>query len=191
MPKLRPYRREVHFKPLTRWFVSELDLVQWGGPALRFPLTPDQVEDGDGSVDSPTTRNWVALDGQRMVGHAQLILDHRSGNATLSKVAIAPDRRGQGLAVPMLRAVLKMVFASRDFERTELHVFTWNTPAIRAYERLGFKLEGVRRSSARSADGVRWDTAFMGILRNEWIESSAALDKRALSQAAGTPAPDW
>jgi RimJ/RimL family protein N-acetyltransferase len=191
MLSLGPYRREVHFEPLACWFVSESDLVQWGGPALRFPLTPDQVEGGDGSVDSPTTPNWVALDEQRMVGHAQLILDLRSGNAMLSKVAIAPERRGQGLAVPMLSAVLKMVFASRDFERTELQVFTWNTPAIRAYERLGFKLEGVRRSSARSADGVRWDTAFMGLLRNEWTESSAALDKQALSQAADTPAPDW
>jgi RimJ/RimL family protein N-acetyltransferase len=67
----------------------------------------------------------------------------------------------------MLRPVLREAFAQPEIERVELNVYAWNTPAIRSYERLGFKAEGVRRSSAL-VNGERWDTAIMGLLRQEW-----------------------
>lgn len=133
---------------------------------MAFPLTKDQVEDGDQLNGPAATRNWVAVYRGQIAGHAQISLDFRSGNALISKVAIAPDLRGQGLAVPMVNLVLDDGFASADIERVELHVYTWNEPAIRTYQRLGFKLEGVRRSSARVGK-ARWDTAFMGLLRRE------------------------
>jgi RimJ/RimL family protein N-acetyltransferase len=52
-------------------------------------------------------------------------------------------------------------------ERLELNVFSFNTPALRACERLGFVWEGVRRSSAR-VGSERWDTVMMGLLKAEY-----------------------
>jgi RimJ/RimL family protein N-acetyltransferase len=85
-------------------------------------------------------------------------------------VGVAPAARGRGLAVPMLRLVLERAFAWPEIERVELNVYTWNTPAIRAYARLGFVHEGVRRSSVKVGP-ERWDTAIMGLLRAEWMSS--------------------
>ncbi len=67
----------------------------------------------------------------------------------------------------MLRPVLQKAFSRPEIERVELNVYTWNTLAISAYEKLGFKAEGIRRSSAL-VEGERWDTAIMGLLRHEW-----------------------
>jgi RimJ/RimL family protein N-acetyltransferase len=67
----------------------------------------------------------------------------------------------------MLGQVVDRAFAFDGIERLELNVFSFNTPAIRAYERLGFVKEGVRRSSTRVGP-ERWDTVMMGLLRSEY-----------------------
>jgi RimJ/RimL family protein N-acetyltransferase len=71
----------------------------------------------------------------------------------------------------MLRLVVRQAFAPAEIKRVELNVYAGNAPAIRSYERLGFKAEGVRRSST-IVGRERWDTAIMGLLREEWVNSS-------------------
>ncbi len=168
MPHLVPFAPE-HFAVLSDWFTSQADVVQWGGPLLSFPLTDEQLQAmlDEGDVVPPTRLCWMAEDDDMLVGHAQVGFDWRNGNALLARVAIAPRARGRRLAGPMLRLVLEQAFARPEIEKVELNVYAWNTPAIRSYERLGFKTEGVRRSSAL-VDGDRWDTAIMGLLRHEW-----------------------
>lgn len=168
MPQLVPFAPE-HFRFLSAWFTSPADLVQWGGPFLSFPLTDEQLRPmiAEANVTPPTRICWMAKHDGVLIGHAQLAFDWRNGNALLARVAVAPSARGRGLAGPMLRPVIEEAFARSEIERIELNVYTWNTPAILCYQRLGFKTEGVRRSSAL-VEGKRWDTAIMGLLRHEW-----------------------
>lgn len=158
-----------HFPVLCGWFESETELVQWGGPLLSFPLTGDQLRAmlAEGETSPPGRLCWMAEQDQSWIGHAQLGFDWRNGNALLARVAVAPHARGRGLAAPMLSLLLDQAFARPEIERVELNVYAWNTPAIRCYERLGFRAEGVRRSATRVA-GERWDTTIMGLLRPEW-----------------------
>jgi RimJ/RimL family protein N-acetyltransferase len=160
-----------HFATLSGWFATEADVVQWGGPLLTYPVTPEQLQAMlDESVGpSPARLCWMTADNGHLIGHAQLGFDWRHGNALLSRVAVAPRDRGRGLAIPMLRLVISKAFAFEAIERVELNVYAWNTPAIRTYERLNFRSEGIRRSSARVGE-ERWDTAIMGLLRSEWGE---------------------
>lgn len=168
MLHLVPFAPE-HFTVLSDWFASQADVVQWGGPLLAFPLNDEQLQAmlAEGDTVPPTRLCWMAEHGSLLVGHAQLSFDWCNGNALLARVAVAPRARGQGLAGPMLRLVLEQAFSWPEIERIELNVYAWNTPAIRSYERLGFRAEGVRRASAL-VDGERWDTAIMGLLRPEW-----------------------
>ncbi|TKI05688.1 GNAT family N-acetyltransferase [Martelella alba] len=161
---------ERHFATLSTWFNSARDVVQWGGPQLDFPLDPRQLDAmlSECRATPPLRLCWMAEDeAGGLVGHAQLALDWRNGVARIGRVAIAPAMRGKSLAGAMLNQVLARAFAYAAIERTELNVYSWNTPAIRAYRRLGFVHEGVRRSSAK-VDDERWDTAMMSILRCEW-----------------------
>lgn len=160
----------AHFATVMGWFTSERELVQWGGPALTHPLTASQLQAmlDERSNGLPARLCWMAEREGSLVGHAQLALDRRNGNMLLARVGVAPEARGRGLAIPMLRAVLAEGFAIAEMERAELNVYTWNTAAIRTYEKLGFVAEGVRRSAAR-VGAERWDTAMMGLLRKEWL----------------------
>lgn len=158
----------AHFSLLSSWFSTTADIVQWAGPDLSFPLTDPQLHAflAEAAQSPPRRKCWMAERDGTLLGHAQLGLDWRNGNALLSRVVLAPEARGQGLAVPMLSLVLDEAFSLNEIQRVELNVYPWNKSAIRTYERLGFQLEGTRRSSAL-VEGERWDTALMGLLRSE------------------------
>jgi RimJ/RimL family protein N-acetyltransferase len=86
-----------------------------------------------GSDVSPERLSWMAqAESGKVVSHAQLVFDWVNG------VAVAPEHRGQGFAVPVVRAVLRRAFEQHAIERAELNVFSWNGAAIRAYSKAGF-----------------------------------------------------
>ncbi|MBB2200084.1 GNAT family N-acetyltransferase [Gluconacetobacter tumulisoli] len=167
---------ERHFEMLSGWFRDPRELAQWGGTALAHPLDRTQLNHmlDEGGFSPPARLCWMAGDDAgNAVGHAQLAFDWRDGVARMCRVAIDPHKRGEGLAVPMLRAVMEKAFSHRQIERVELNVYSWNKAAIRTYLRLGFVQEGIRRSSAR-VGSERWDTVMMGILRPEWLKTEEA-----------------
>jgi len=168
--KLVPFLPE-HFALLAGWFPSQAAIVQWGGPQLRYPLDEDQMQAmlAEGKSNPPARLCWMAAQDEEITGHAQLAFDWRNGNATLGRVAIAPEMRGRGYAVPMLELFLAEAFHYPKIMRLELNVYTFNEAAIRTYERLGFVHEGTRRSSA-VVGNERWDTSIMAILRAEYSQ---------------------
>jgi RimJ/RimL family protein N-acetyltransferase len=172
MLRLVPFAPE-HFAEIASWFENEREAVQWAGPTVHYPLDAAQLQDmvNLSQAQPPARLCYMAERDGDLIGHAQLSLDWRNGNARLGRVALSPVRRGQGIATPMLSLVLIEAFSMPEIERVELGVFTWNTPAIKTYQRLGFSLEGIRRSSARVGD-ERWDIAQMALLRNEWINNA-------------------
>jgi RimJ/RimL family protein N-acetyltransferase len=172
MVRLLPFT-PAHFPLLLSWVNSERELVQWAGPTLTYPLDEAQLASMLDLANShpPQRLFWMAADNDQIVGHVQLALDWRNGNATLSRVAIAPDARGRKLAVPMLKLAIAEAFSIDGIERVELNVYTFNLPALRAYSSLGFIQEGVRRSSTKVGRD-RWDTVIMGLLRTEWSSTA-------------------
>ena len=58
-------------------------------------------------------------------------------------------------------------FETLNLNRVWLHVYEYNERGIRAYEKVGFKREGVLRQDRYHA-GRYWDTITMAILREEW-----------------------
>jgi RimJ/RimL family protein N-acetyltransferase len=159
----------AHFDPLISWFRNEAEAVQWAGATVTFPLDHEQLQAMlDETLDElPQRLAWMAACENRLVGHLQLAFDWRNGIGRLARVGIAPAERGHGFAAAMLGEVVERAFAMPGIERLELNVFSFNTPALRAYERLGFVREGVRRSSAR-VGSERWDTVMMGLLKAEY-----------------------
>ena len=53
-----------------------------------------------------TNRTVVALDGSRVVGFARALCDEVS-NGYISMVAVAPDKRGQGIGRELVRQLIK------------------------------------------------------------------------------------
>lgn len=166
-----------HFPILQRWFATEKELVQWAGPALRHPLSLEQMhEDLAESRRRPPLRLlWSACRDDQVIGHCQLLFDRRNGVVRLARIVLAPSARGQGLGLPMLEALLAEAFADADIERVELNVYDWNAAARHLYRRAGFREEGLRRSATR-VGRERWNVVLMGLLRQEWAAGGAGND---------------
>jgi RimJ/RimL family protein N-acetyltransferase len=63
--------------------------------------------------------------------------------------------------------MLWLAFERIGLHRVALSVFSFNSRAIRSYEKAGFTLEG-RHREAILRDGGRWDELTMGILASEY-----------------------
>jgi RimJ/RimL family protein N-acetyltransferase len=76
---------------------------------------------------------------------------------------------GQGYGTDAMRIILRYAFEELNLERVSLNVFSYNQRAIRVYEKLGFKHEGVLRESLHR-DHQYSDMIYLGILRSEWLQ---------------------
>lgn len=81
-----------------------------------------------------------------------------------------PANRGKGYGTDALRVMLRYAFQELNLHRVFLDVIAYNEAAIRAYERVGFVLEGRMREGVYR-DGKRYDRLIMGILRPDWERS--------------------
>lgn len=109
----------------------------------------------------------VLLDSERLVGACGLHhLDARNRHCELGIVIGEVPQWGRGIASEVTRLLVDYAFGTLNLNRVWLRVFADNTPAIRVYEKSGFKLEGVLRQDT-FRDG-RWvDIHTMAILRDE------------------------
>jgi RimJ/RimL family protein N-acetyltransferase len=78
-----------------------------------------------------------------------------------------PDYRSRGYGYEAMSLLLQFAFNEINLHRVQLTVFAYNTRAIRLYEKLGFRHEGVFRE-ALLRDGQRYDVLLYGLLRHEW-----------------------
>jgi RimJ/RimL family protein N-acetyltransferase len=112
-------------------------------------------------------------------------LDADNGSALFHITIGERDAWGHGLGTETAELMLAHAFERVGLHRVGLSVFSFNTRAVRSYEKVGFRIEG-RLRDAIWRDGRYWDELQMGILEGEWRERRGALeDGRARS--SGTP----
>lgn len=164
---LRPFR-QADIQSLLTWFPTPESLAQWGSPARRFPLDVAQVEAflAETGGDEPRRVIWSGEVDGLFVVTATTIIDWHQGVVLLGFIGVSPPARGLGLARPFLKQVIDRTFVDVRIARIELNVYTFNEPAIRTYEKLGFKREGIRRSLARLGSD-RWDAAHYALLKSD------------------------
>jgi RimJ/RimL family protein N-acetyltransferase len=68
-----------------------------------------------------------------------------------------------------MRLIVQYGFIELNLRRISLGLHAYNERALKTYEKVGFKFEG-RMHGEGLRDGVRFDSLWMGILREEWME---------------------
>ncbi len=82
---------------------------------------------------------------------------------------ISPNVQGSGLNKEMKHLMIDYAFKELDCERVEFRADARNTQSRRAMEKLGAVYEGLLRNHTQMRDGVRRDTVYYSILKEEWL----------------------
>ncbi|MFI0987644.1 GNAT family N-acetyltransferase [Streptomyces exfoliatus] len=103
----------------------------------------------------------------RVVGEAVLSLWDEPNESCSFRIGLVPDVVGRGLGTEATRLIVGYGFGSLGLYRISLEVYAFNPRAHRAYEKAGFRAEGVLRG-ALLWEGERVDATVMSVLAPEW-----------------------
>jgi RimJ/RimL family protein N-acetyltransferase len=112
---------------------------------------------------------WV-IETDTLIGQVRLDrVDLRDMRASLAIGIEDKTHLGIGLGTEAIRLVLDYAFNVLNLHRISVRVINYNSRAIRAYQKCGFKIEGKEREAAL-VDGVWHDDVMMAILDREYME---------------------
>lgn len=98
---------------------------------------------------------------------AMLNINHQNQNAVVRISIFDKEFWGNGYGTEAMSLLIKFGFDILNLHRVGLDVFAFNDRAIKAYEKLGFKQEGIIRDEL-FYDGKFHDSIMMGVLRGEF-----------------------
>lgn len=107
------------------------------------------------------------FEGDRHIGNCGLEgVDRDNAVATFGILIGEADCRGKGFGEEATRALCRFGFEEMNLHKIRLDVHAGNAGAMRTYERVGFRKEGVLREEAYRRGGYI-DVIRMGLLRGE------------------------
>jgi RimJ/RimL family protein N-acetyltransferase len=119
--------------------------------------------------DQPDRLDLAVVDKATGECVGEAVLDEWDpGNESCNfRILIGPKGRDRGLGTEATRLIVSYGFEHLGLHRISLEVYAFNPRARRAYEKVGFRAEGVLRESLRY-NGEWHDAALMSILAPEW-----------------------
>jgi GNAT superfamily N-acetyltransferase len=133
------------------------------------------AEDSEAQLDSylDAGQVLVALAGDRIVGHLQLVDAQDARYSEIKNMAVEPSYRGRGVGRTLIDAAADLV---RKQHRSMLLVATAaaGIDNLRFYQRSGFRIRSVERDAFRPAQGYPPDARLHGIALHDrvWLDLS-------------------
>jgi RimJ/RimL family protein N-acetyltransferase len=159
---------------LTDWVRGPDELFDWAGASFAHPLDESQLADHLAESDDEHEPFRLPFDGLRPgadkpVGYVELCqVEPSHGSGTICRMLVAPSARRAGVGGALTRAALARGFEELGLHRIDLRVFDDNEAAIRMYEGVGFRAEGVLRDVRRDHTGRYRSYRVMSMLESEW-----------------------
>lgn len=150
---------------LGDWSVLQQRMIKPRNPAAVAEIfsqwsTNDAVESIGFSIED---------EEGNLIGHTTFWGAGLPARSAVFAIILGPHFVDQGYGTDATRTMMRYGFEELGLHKIELHVWAFNTRAIRAYEKAGFITEGVRRAAAFHG-GEFHDEVLMGILEAEYRE---------------------
>jgi diamine N-acetyltransferase len=170
----------VYLRPIGKDDLGQL-AVWFNDPEIRavtgevFPTSPLGMEEFLTRTQSDISRVWfgiVTQEADRLIGEAGLLRMFPAWRTTdLSIILGDKTAWGKGYGSEVMKLLLDYAFGSLNFHRVAIGVVGTNERALRFYEKVGFKREGIQR------DGYYFDHSYqdfvmMSLLDDEYRQMS-------------------
>lgn len=109
------------------------------------------------------------LDEDKLIGSVSLWINSWTHSEAWVGIMVG-DRNywSKGYGTDAMKLVVQYGFIELNLRRISLGLHAYNPRALKSYQKAGFQLEGTMRGEGLR-DGVRYDSLWMGILREEWL----------------------
>jgi RimJ/RimL family protein N-acetyltransferase len=157
--RLGNYRPEDKEAVVSMYGSMSPEAIKWGMP----PYDRTRIERWTSNLANSI--NLLARSEDRVAGHLQMSsmpYSRRKGVAELF-IYVHQDFQNLGLGTRMMRKAIELA-KERGFHRIGLTVVADNHRAIKVYEKVGFKKEGVARETFYGDDLRYHDEVEMGLL---------------------------
>ncbi|MFD8482498.1 GNAT family N-acetyltransferase [Kitasatospora sp. NPDC059673] len=173
---LRPVRPEEDL-PMLRVMLEDPEVLKYTSDEYT-PVAPEWDEAMEKHiVDWYTTRNeqtdrldLIIVDKSTGRGVGEVVLNEWSepNRSCNLRICIGPDGRDRGFGTEAVRMATDHAIRALGLHRVSLNVYAFNGRGQRAYEKAGYKVEGVRRKALRWGD--EWiDDIDMAVLAEDWV----------------------
>ena len=168
LPSVVAWYRDPEIAQLTRYQTRQMSQPEIERFFQVRMLAPDAL-----------AYSIVELPSKRLIGFTTFsALDGDNGSVMFHITIGERDAWGRGLGTEATQLMLHHAFDRLGLHRVGLSVFSYNTRAIRAYEKAGFRVEG-RLREAIQRQGTYFDEVQMGILADEWVAAQYGTDAAA------------
>ena len=163
---------EDEFSMVVEWFGREKPdmLLQWAGPTYTYPLTVEQLLNhyGEG-INQEQSRTFVYKIMDESTGEAAGMIqlgriDRTAGTAVVGRFWIQEHLRHKGVGTAALRNLIDKAVREFQLRQLILRVFDFNLPAIKCYEKLGFRIWARNDKVCQASNGEWWSEYEMRLM---------------------------
>lgn len=173
--RLREYRKEDIILRLS--YINDPETLRYLESGIPYPVTYNEelkwFEAISAFNDSYRFAIETEADGLYIGDCGINSIDWKNSVASAVIFIGNRDYRGKGYGTEAMQLLMSFAFDQININKVRLNVYSFNEPAIKSYEKCGFKREGVLRQEI-FRDGRYYDTIVMGILREEYKKGRKA-----------------
>lgn len=148
------------------------EVVRYSLSSFALPKSVDDYRHWLASINQNKSTFELAIcckDSSEIIGYAGIAAISTLNRSGEYFILIGDTKYwGQGIGTEVTRIITDYGFNSLGLHRIELTAYSVNTPAVKAYEKVGYQHEGVKRQ-AGFRDGEYLDQIQMAILAPEWL----------------------
>lgn len=163
MIELKPFELK-DWQYLKKWISNESELIQFAGPIFSFPINEEQIK----SYLSDSTRivfKVETVDG-KTIGMSEIMIENNHV-VKLARILIGDkSMRGKGIGTELIHELTEYSFNKLKANKVILNVYSWNTGAIKCYQKVGFSQTDKPKEYVRVGD-EEWKTIEMEKVINQ------------------------
>ncbi|MBT1247869.1 GNAT family N-acetyltransferase [Thermosipho sp. 1223] len=167
--RLRAYKKEDI--DIVLEYINDPEVKKYLVPGIPFPFRKEDEEKWYQNLDPFSTKSYSfdieTLEGKEYIGGCGINDVDWKNSVAVVGIFLGKPHWNKGYGTDAMKVLVRFIFEEMNINKIKLYVYSFNKRAIKSYEKVGFKKEGVLREEI-FRNGKYHDVYVMGILKKEW-----------------------